>query len=518
MYSASGISKSFGGVNALADIDLEIRPGEVQALLGANGAGKSTLVKILVGAEQPTRGTLTLDNQDLRLDSVDDAGKHGIAIASQELNLFPELDVLQNLFMMREPRYGGVLLNRREMERVAEPVMDTIGLQVRPDRQVKSLRLAERQLLEIARSLLAGPKILFLDEPTSALQASDSARVLDVVRRLRDTGVAIVYVSHFLEDVFAISDTITVLRNGRVEVQRRPTGQMSISETVHEMLGDIESRQASFDPRPSTGQDRSATTSPLVFRGIAVKKLLSKFDLTVEPGEVVGLAGLEGSGPTAVLDSVFGRCQLTDGAIDMPDGQSAPASMAAAVRAGVAFIPADRAVLGVMLDKTIYENISIISAGPLRRMGLLPSKSAMVRKAQGWRSRLNIAMSSTESEVGQLSGGNQQKVVFAKWLDTDPTVVLLDDPSRGVDVGAKVEMHAIIRQMAMQQRIVLMASTDLAELATVCDRVVIFFQGAAVGEISGDRLSEHALLAAINVGVVAMGPTNAELAGTTRFT
>jgi ABC-type sugar transport system ATPase subunit len=500
MYLASNVSKQYGGVRALDGVDLDIRPGEVQGLLGANGAGKSTLVKILVGAEQPSEGTLTLGGKPVRFANVEQASAQGVSIVSQELNLFPDLDVLQNLFLLREPRYAHILVNRREMQRQAQPVLEAVGLDVQLDRRVGTLRLAEQQLVEIARALLDQPRILFLDEPTSALQATETQRLLRVARSLRDSGVAVVFVSHLLEDVFTICDTITVLRNGRVVVGRRPRAETSISEVVAQMLGDAQSgRRPNATPETMSGEN-AVNDSPLRLSGVAVKNALQPFDLEVEPGEVVGLAGLEGSGPNAVLDVIFGRRRRDGGTIRLPGGRAGPRTTPGAVRAGLAFVPADRKRLGVMLEKTIAENIATVSAGPLRRMGLVLRKAAMTARANYWGERLRITMSSPQARVGTLSGGNQQKVVFAKWLETDPKVVLLDDPTRGVDVGARLEMHTIIAEMAARKRIVLITSSDLEELADICDRVIVFFQGAAVGELRAERLSEHRLLETISTG------------------
>ena len=502
MYVASNISRQFGGVRALDGVDLDIRPGEVQGLLGANGAGKSTLVKILVGADQPTEGTLTLAGTPVRFADTQQASAQGVSIVTQELNLFPDLDVRENLFLLREPRYGGTLVNRREMLRRARPVLEAVGLHVRLDRRVGTLRLADQQLVEIARALLDQPRILFLDEPTSALQASETQRLLDIVRGLRDSGVAVVFVSHLLEDVFAICDTITVLRNGQAVVNRRPRSEMSIPQVVDHMLGNTAASQDRVAALQSAPDARTVNDSPLRLSGVAVKNALAPLDLQVDPGEVVGLAGLEGSGPNTVLEVIFGRRRRDAGTIVLPDGRPGPRTMPGAVRAGLAFVPADRKKLGVMLEKTIYENIAIVSAGPLRRMGMVLRKSAMAARARFWGERLGITMSSPQARVGELSGGNQQKVVFAKWLETDPTVVLLDDPTRGVDVGARLEMHAIISQMAARRRIVLITSSDLEELAEVCDRVIVFFQGVAVAELRGDHLTEHRLLESISTGSV----------------
>jgi ABC-type sugar transport system ATPase subunit len=500
VYLASGVSKHYGGVRALDNVDVEIRPGEIQGLLGANGAGKSTLVKILVGAEEPSSGTLTLAEEPVSFANVGQAVANGVSIVSQELNLFPDLDVLANLFIRREPRYGGVFLNRREMTRRAAPVLRAVGLDVRLNRCVGTLRLAEQQLVEIGRALLDKPRILFLDEPTSALQASETERLLDVARSLRDSGVAVVFVSHLLEDVFSICDTITVLRNGRIVVSRRPRRETSIREVVAQMLGDAESARRHLPQREAAAERKRPNGSSLRLTGLTVKNALKPFDLEARAGEVVGLAGLEGSGPHVVFDVLFGRRRRDGGTVVLPSGKPVPRTTPAAVRAGIAFVPADRKRLGVMLEKTVYENVTLVSAGPLRRMGIFLRRAAMAARARVWGQQLRIVMSSPRARVGELSGGNQQKVVFAKWLEADPKVVLLDDPTRGVDVGARVEMHSIIEEMTANDKVVLIMSTDLEELADVCDRVVVFFQGAAVGELPRSALSEHSLLEAINTG------------------
>ena len=500
MYVASAVSKNYGGVQALDGVDIEIRSGEIQGLLGANGAGKSTLVKILVGAEQPTSGTLTLEGEQVSFANVGQAVANGVSIVSQELNLFPDLDVLANLFLRREPRYGGVLLNRREMARRAAPVLQAVGLNVRLNRAVGTLRLAEQQLVEIARALLDKPRILFLDEPTSALQASETERLLDVARGLRDSGVAVVFVSHLLEDVFSICDTITVLRNGRIVVSRQLRDHTTIQEVVGQMLGEAGSASRQVSQRGAAAARKGTKDSSLRIAGLTVKNALKPFDLEARAGEVVGLAGLEGSGPHTVFDVLFGRRKRDGGTVVLPGGKRAPRTTTAAVRAGIALVPADRKRLGIMLEKPVYENVALVSAGPLRRMGIVLRRAAMSARARVWGEQLRIVMPSPRAKVGELSGGNQQKVVFAKWLEADPEVVLLDDPTRGVDVGARVEMHAIIAEMAAKGKVVLLASTDLEELADVCGRVVVFFQGEAVGEIPRNRLSEHRLLEAIGTG------------------
>jgi ABC-type sugar transport system ATPase subunit len=499
MYTVSDLHKSYGGVKALDGVDFEIHPGEVHALLGANGAGKSTLIKVLVGGTEPDRGALELEGEPVAFSNSREAAEHGVAIVSQELTLFPHLDVLGNLFLGREPLAGGLALDRRAMRRAAKPVLEAIGLDVDVTRSVATLRLGEQQLVEVARALLNEPKILVLDEPTSALQAAETERLLGIVRGLRDRGVAVVYVSHFLEDVFAVADRITVLRSGRVVVARRPREEMTIQGTVREMLGEAAAREERIDDAAAFA-DAAAAAGPLVLEGVAVDGILAPLDLTARPGEVVGLAGLEGSGAQAVLDVIFGRLRPDAGTVTLPSGRARPRSMNRAVAAGVAYVPADRKHLGLMLDSSVSANINTVKGGPLRGMGFVQRRGQMRRRAEHWRRELNIVMTSPSQPVGSLSGGNQQKVVFAKWLEAEPSVVLLDDPSRGVDMGAKEEMHAIIAQMAASRKVVLYTSSDLEEMAKVCDRVVVFFAGRAVGELVREELSEHGLLESINLG------------------
>jgi ABC-type sugar transport system ATPase subunit len=502
MYTVKDLSKSYGGVKALDGVDFEVLPGEVHALLGANGAGKSTLIKVMVGGTDPDEGAvLELEGEPVAFNNSREAADRGVAIVSQELTLFPHLDVLQNLFLGREPRTAGFALDRRAMRRQAQPVLERIGLDVDVNRSVDSLRLGEQQLVEIARALLEDPKILVLDEPTSALQKAETERLLNVVRGLRDRGVAVVYVSHFLEDVFAVADRITVLRSGRVVVARRPREEMTIQGTVVEMLGEAAVREQR-EGQATPFEEAAAANAPLVLEEVEVTGSLQPFSLTAKPGEIVGLAGLDGSGAQTVLDVIFGRRRLAGGTISLPGKARRPRTMNQAVRAGVAYVPADRKRLGLMLDSSVAANVASVRGGPLRRMGVVLRNGRMRNRAEHWREELKILMPNSKIPAGSLSGGNQQKVVFAKWLEAEPSVVLLDDPSRGVDMGAKEDMHAIIAQMAASKKVVLYTSSDLEEMAKVCDRVIVFFAGRAVGELSSSDLSEHRLLEAINVGSV----------------
>jgi ABC-type sugar transport system ATPase subunit len=501
---ASRVHMDFGPTKALDDVSLEVRTGEVHALLGANGAGKSTLVKILAGVARPTAGEVWLDGKRASFSNGHQAVEAGIATVSQELNLFPDLSVLENLFLRREPLYGGSVVDRSAMRALAKPVLAEVGLPATLlNRPLRSLSLGARQLVEIGRALLENPRVLILDEPTSALKAAETQRLLDVVRNLRNRDVAVVFVSHFLEDVFKIADVVTVLRNGRVTESSKPCSELTQQTVIEAMLGARRVRQAGVG-RASGERGIPAALKPagsLVLSGAASRGVLDPITLTARPGEVVGLAGLEGSGASEVLRLVFGQLPLSGGTIELPTGRKAARSMSGAVRSGVAYVPADRKGDGLILQFPIFENVAMVSAGPLRRLGLLPGVRAKRARARRWQERLGVVAASTALPVGALSGGNQQKVVLAKWLEALPDLVLLDDPTRGVDVGAKPDLLEIIREVADSGRVVLYASTDFSEMAKLCDRVIVFYRHAAIGELR-PPLSERQLLEAVTRGVL----------------
>ncbi len=505
MYTAHGIKRNFGGVHALRGVDLCVAPGRVQALVGANGAGKSTLVKILAGADQPSEGHLELDGQPVRLNSVLDAASRGIAIVSQELNLFGDLDVLSNLFIGRE-KTRLATLSKPAMRRLAEPVLAEIGLDVPLDRRVGDLRLAEQQLVEIARALLEDPSILILDEPNSALQARESERLFDVIARMCKRGVGVVYVSHFLEEVFRVADEITVVRDGQIALERVAPEDTDISSIVREMVGEsVANRRRIRKPIPPAPGSAS-----LRLDRVCVPGSLSDIDLEVRPGEIVGLAGLDGSGVQTVLEAIYGIARTSSGTITLPDGTTGASTPARAARAGVALVPADRKTAGVFLDDPIWQNVAIVRTAALRLGGFVTRAGVLQERARQRIAELHVRARSPHAAVAELSGGNQQKVVFAKWLEARPSVFLLDDPTRGVDVGAKSEMYDVLTGLADGGAAVLMASSDLAELALVCDRIVTVHSGRVTGEVSGEQASEHVLLEAIQHSAPALSGTGAE--------
>jgi ABC-type sugar transport system ATPase subunit len=492
-YAARGVSKRYGGVEALTRVDFEIHPGQVQAIVGENGAGKSTLVKILAGAESPDIGSVYIDDRPVRLRSVADGHRAGIAMVFQELSLYPDIDVLGNLFMLHEPTRLGII-DRGKMRDRARVVMDELGLTVPMNAPVGGLRIGERQLLEICRALLTDSRVLILDEPNSALNASESERLFRVIRRLRARGVAVLYVSHRLEDVLRIADVITVMRNGAV-VRKLPTESASVGGIVVDMLGQ---RLPTPLSKPERRVPKSSGT-PLRIRSVGIFGELEGINLDVWPGEVVGLAGLEGSGVRALLDVLFGVRRSDAGTVTLPNGRPAPTSIKAAVNAGIARIPADRRRFGASLQQSVAENLVQVTAGVLGEYGFLLRGSTMSRAAQLQVDLLKIGVRGLSMSVGRLSGGNQQKVVLGKWLAARPGIVILDDPTRGIDVGAKRDFYRIIRAIADEGRIVVFTSSELPEFGILCDSVGVFYRGRMVGMFSGD-VDQHQLLEAINTG------------------
>jgi ABC-type sugar transport system ATPase subunit len=499
VLEAHGIQKSYGGVVALAGVDLAVRAGAVHALLGENGAGKSTLVKVIAGALAPDAGTVRLDDLQVRFGSTAEAVRHGVAVVSQELNVFPDLDVLSNLYPMREPRRGPFVA-RGEMAARARPVLRDLGLDVPLRRLVGDLSLAQRQLLEIAKALLTSPRVLILDEPTSALGAQSTELLFGVLRVLRDRQVGVVFVSHILEDVMALCDEVTVLRDGRVAMAARPRAGLTVPTIVEAMLGErSRSEVADASLRSSVAESVGADAKGrLELRDVTVTGRIGNVSLSVGPGEVVGLAGVAGAGHHTVLELVSGLERPDTGSVVLPGGRQVPRGLRAAVRAGVALVSGDRRRVGLMLDKPLWENMGQIRSVGLAADGWIVRAGALRTRARAAVKALRITCRSVDQSAGSLSGGNQQKVVFAKWLDAQPSVVLLDDPTRGVDVGAKAEMHALIRSTAAAGAPVLICSTDIDELASLCDRVLVLRQGRVRAELAGEDLRTHEILEAMN--------------------
>src|SRR4051794_1100585 len=502
MLQAQGIRKAYGGVVALAGVDFSVRPGSVHALLGENGAGKSTLIKVLVGAIAADAGVLRLDGRELQFASTADAVDHGIAVVSQELSLFPDLDVLSNLFPMREPRRGP-LVDRRQMAERARPVLAELGLDVPLDLPVGELPLDQRQLLEIARALVADPRVLILDEPTSALHARETERLHGVLRTLRKRDVAVVYVSHHLEDVLAACDAVTIMRDGRVAVPDVPADTLTVDRIVQHMLG--EKVAAIVEERTRAAQPPREDGPRLRFENVSVQNELEDIDLDIPTGAIVGVAGVAGSGYRALLGVAAGATRPDRGRVVLPEGSPLKHGLRGAISQGIAIVSGDQRRNGVMLDKPIWDNVGQVRSVALRRDGVWVRSGRLRERAAEHVRRLGIKTPSVDQEVGMLSGGNQQKVVFAKWLEAKPSVLLLDDPTRGIDVGAKAEIYNLMRELAAQGTVQIVASSDPRELAAVCDEVVVMYERRVCARLRGGHLDAHTILEVMNPGVLPAG-------------
>jgi ABC-type sugar transport system ATPase subunit len=497
MFEARNITKRYGNVLALDDVSMQIQAGEVHAMLGANGAGKSTLMKILAGAERPSNGELYLDGNPVQFHDSGAAVDQGIAWVAQELTVFEQLDVLENLFLAREPCRGPII-SRREMRARARPYLAMVGLDEELEGPLGLLRLGERQRVEICRALLREPRMLILDEPTSALDATETQRLFEVVNGLRDGGVGVILVSHFLEDVFAIADTITVLRDAKTVISAVPRDSLTPRAAIDAMLGERPADTAA--PAARVKRAPASPIASLQIKQVTVKGVLDSVSLEVAPGEILAVAGLEGSGATSLLNAIYGQLRVDSGEILLPGGHPAPRNIAGAVRAGVAFVPSDRGRAGLFADQSVRDNIGAVRALALSVDRLMLRVRDLNDRAASRVTQLQIRPDRIDLPVGALSGGNQQKVVFAKWLEAQPSVYLLDDPTRGVDVHTRAQMHQVIRGLADEGAIVLIASGDLEELCEIADRAVVFFRGRAVSELPQADLRVHRLLEAINTG------------------
>lgn len=496
VFSARGIEKRFGNQRALDGIDIDLHEGEILGIAGANGAGKSTLMRVLAGAIQPDKGALMLEGRPLRMQSMEEAWREGIAFVSQELNLFPALSVAENLLLV--PGRTGAFMAADRLT-AAERMLNRLGLSAPLSARVGSLSLAERQLVEIARALLQAPRMLILDEPTSSLLAAETERLHGILRDVKSAGTAVIYISHFIEEMIDICDRIVVLRDGREVLLDQSGGKPAVSKVVVAMLGG----QKSAAHRSQPASPVSIGVPGLSIHALRGPVILDLPQFEARPGEVIGLAGLAGSGIEELFAILFGRLPLKKGRISLPSGSKFRSGSAAAVANGVAYFPADRKRLGLALDQSIRENVSSVRALTLGRDGFVLRPKREARLAEARCKSIGVKMASVEQPAASLSGGNQQKVVFAKWVEATPSLLLLDDPMRGVDIGAKDELTAVIRRLAADGRVVLLYSSDPSDYVAVADRVSVFVNGRVTGELAGSSMTEHGIVNAINASDLA---------------
>ena len=478
------ISKNFPGVRALENVSLHLRAGEVLAVIGENGAGKSTLMKILAGVQRPDSGEFWLNGETVTINDVRTAQSQGIALIHQELALADNLDVGSNLFLGQEPRRGWFLDGRRQ-GRLATEAMSRVGLEVAPETPLSSLSLGQQQLVEIARALASGARVIIMDEPTSSLSQGETDRLYLAIEELTRQGVGVIYISHRLGEVTRLADRVTVLRDGR------NAGELARGEIAHDrMVRLMVGRDLVRHHRPTQTQGSPA----LEVAGLKTPAHpRQSIGLTLFPGEIVGLAGLVGSGRTEILRSIFGIDTPLDGEIRVGGVPVPTGSPVRAIRAGLGLVPEDRKHQGLFLEMAIGPNLTVASLSRRSRWGFVDSR-ADVRLASDLIRELDVRPPNPRQTAQYLSGGNQQKVVLAKWLALNPSVLLLDEPTRGVDVGAKEEIYRLLENLSQRGVAILFVSSELEEILRLSDRTLVMHEGRLAGELKRDQLSEESVM------------------------
>jgi len=483
----SGLSKTYGGVHALSDVGLTLAPGEVHALLGENGAGKSTFIKCLSGAVRPDAGEVRVDGALLPLGDLRAAEAAGIVALHQESTAFPHLSAVDNIFVGREPHRAFGLLDRPRMEREARGLMERLGENLDLHRPLEELSLASRQMVGLARALSHQSRLLILDEPTASLSARETQTLFRIIRQLQSEGVAVLYISHRLEEVYALASRVTVLRDGRL-VGTYPLADLGRDELVRRMVG----RELLAEERP--GAPESGGEVLLDVRGLGRTGQFQDVSFSLRAGEIVGLAGLIGAGRSEVAQSIFGVETPTVGTVTVGGAALRPGSVPDALAHGVALVPEDRQQQGLVLPLSVGQNLLLAVQGSLTAAGFRsPGREKAV--VTGLMQSLGVKAAGPDVPANTLSGGNQQKLSVGKWLATKPRVLLLDEPTRGVDVGAKAEVYHLIRQLAREGMATLVISSDLPEILALSDRILVMREGRIAGEVPRMGATEEKILA-----------------------
>ncbi|MDT4911181.1 MAG: rhamnose transport system ATP-binding protein [Pseudonocardiales bacterium] len=482
-----GATKSFGPVVALGDGSITLYPGEAHALLGENGAGKSTLVKILGGVYDPDAGTLTIDGERAVFGGPADAQAAGVSIIYQEPSLFPDLTVAENIFMGRQPRSTGRRIDRRAMEREARATFTRLGVHLDPSRPARGLSVADQQIVEIAKALSFNARVFVMDEPTAALTTVEVLRLFEVIKTLRAQGAAVLFISHRLEEVFACCQRVTIMRDGRF-VRSAPVEELTIDDIIRSMVGrDLE---ALFPKTETTPGDVVLEVQDLNSEGV-----FHDISFTVRAGEIVALAGLVGAGRSEVARAVFGIDRRTSGTVRIGGHALRNGDARAAMAAGMALVPEDRRQQGLVMDLGIDQNVALASLSQLTRMGLI-FRGSERRLADTWAGKLQLKFGRLRNAVSTLSGGNQQKVVLGKWLARGPRLLIIDEPTRGIDVGTKAEVHRILDGLVADGMAVLMISSELPEVLGMADRVLVLREGRLTAELSRAEADETSIMRA----------------------
>jgi rhamnose transport system ATP-binding protein len=489
-------TKSFGAVRALIDGSIRLYPGEAHALLGENGAGKSTLVKILAGVHQPDSGALIIDGNQVVFSGPAASRAAGVSIIYQEPTLFPDLSVAENIFMGRQPLARGRRIDRTEMQKDAKAVFARLGVELNPARPARGLSVADQQIVEIAKAISFSANVIVMDEPTAALSSVEVDRLFDVVRTLRGEGAAVLFISHRLEEAFSICQRVTIMRDGRF-VLEAPIKDLTIDDIIRSMVGrDIDT----LFPKTETSPGQAV----LEVEGLSREGVFDDVSLEVRRGEIVALAGLVGAGRSEVARAIFGIDRRDAGSVKVNGRTLGSGSPREAMSAGVAFVPEDRRQQGLVMDLGIDHNVALASLGRLRKHGVI-RRSSERDLATTWGAKLQLKFGRMKNPVSTLSGGNQQKVVLAKWLARHPAVLIVDEPTRGIDIGTKAEVHRLLDQLASDGVGVLMISSELPEVLGMADRVLVLREGRLVAELDRADADEASIMRAATGQAVRAG-------------
>ncbi len=485
LLAVRSVAKSFGAVAAVRDVTFPLHAGEVHALVGENGAGKSTIVKMLAGVHRPDTGSIELDGRPLDLGSPADAIAAGLAVISREPTLFPDLTVAENIVMGRQPRGGLGRIDRRAMTELAAGFFERLGVPIDPDRPARGLSIADQQLVEIAKALSLDARVIVMDEPTAALSGVEVERLFAVARALRESGAAVLFISHRFEEITALCQRVTVMRDGR-HVSTDLLADLTVDEIVRRMVG--RSLDTLFPKREVPIGD-----VVLQVEGLRRAGVFEDVSFEVRAGEIVALAGLVGAGRSEVVRAVFGIDPRDGGEVRVNGTVLPPGSPRAAMAARLALVPEDRRQQGLVLDASIERNATSTRLRHLARFGLLVG-SAERRFAADWTKRLQTKYARLDDPVGRLSGGNQQKVVLAKWLSTEPKVLIVDEPTRGIDVATKAEVHRLMSDLAAEGVAIVMVSSELPEVLGMADRVLVMREGRLVAELPRAQATEESVM------------------------
>ncbi len=490
------VRKTFGPVVALGRANLRLEAGSIHALLGENGAGKSTLVKIVAGVHRRDQGEVLLAGESVDFRSTAESKAAGVAVIYQEPTLFPDLSVTENLFMGRQPLRSMRRVDRPRMRREALELFARLGVAIDPDRQALGLSIADQQVIEIAKAISLDARVLIMDEPTAALSGVEVERLFAIARALRDEGRALVFISHRLDEVFSLCDTVTVMRDGEYVATDR-IENLTPAAVVKMMVGrDV----ASLFPKTEGIEPGEVM---LRVAGLTSAGVFNDISFEVRAGEIVGLAGLVGAGRSEVARAVFGVDRYDSGTVRMGDSLLPVGDPRAAIAAGLALIPEDRRRQGLLVDLALGRNLTLVLRQTLTRWGLLTA-GAEYRTAAHWARRLQVKSGDLDSRAGTMSGGNQQKAVIAKWLSTDPRLLIIDEPTRGIDVGTKAEVHRLLDELAGRGMAVLMISSELPEVLGMSDRVLVMREGEITGRLGRtEATSERVMMAATRSAVTA---------------